>query len=536
MGLLFESYILDILVTLATLAYVIYAFFSRAYSYWKDRGVPYKKPTFIYGNMKEQFWGKKPLAHIYTDIYNEAPDSKVVGFYNFKCPNLLIRDPKLIEELLIKEFASFHDRNISPDIESDPLSGHLFSVGGKYWRNLRYKLTPTFTTGKLKSMFEQIYNCTDNIMTYIDNQAKPKAVLEAKNLFQIFSTNVIASCAFGLDFGSDSEQGKQFRETMNETFKPSKFELLRFTFIAMYPNLANWLKIKSMPKEKSDYFLNLSKETVRYRKEHNIKRGDFLQLILNLKDQEESGKKMYTQTEEYTEDDVAIDQLQNASQYGNTEDRTKIFTEGCIAAQSFVFLLAGSDSVSTAGCFCMYTIAGHPHVQKRLQREVDAVLEKHKGNWNYDTIKDMKYLDQVFNETTRMYPPVVFLFRQCNEPFKIPDTKHLIEPGTRILIPVYTLHHDEKYYPNPDVFDPERFAEGKNVPKGAYLPFGDGPRICIAMRFAQLEVKTCIARIVSQFSMHVNKKTQEPITFKPKSFGLDVVGGLWLDFERRVKA
>lgn len=78
-----------------------------------------------------------------------------------------------------------------------------------------------------------------------------------------------------------------------------------------------------------------------------------------------------------------------------------------------------------------------------------------------------------------MYPPVVFLFRLCNKAFKIPDTKYVVEPGTKILIPVYALHHEEKYFPNPEVFDPERFAEGNKIPKGAYLPFGDGPRICI---------------------------------------------------------
>lgn len=80
-----------------------------------------------------------------------------------------------------------------------------------------------------------------------------------------------------------------------------------------------------------------------------------------------------------------------------------VFTDGCIAAQSFVFLLAGSESVSTAGSFCLYSIASHPHVQKRLQQEVDAVLQKHKGQWNFDTIKDMKYLDQVFNGISCLY-------------------------------------------------------------------------------------------------------------------------------------
>ena len=194
---------------------------------------------------------------------------------------------------------------------------------GKYWRNLRYKLTPTFTTGKLKAMFDQIYNCIDNLLTYIDNQVHPKAALEVKHLIQNFSTDVIASCAFGLGFDSDSEEGVLFRKMIKETFKPSKLEILRFFLINLYPKLAKLFNIRTLPPEKSEYFLNISKETVRYRKEHNVKRNDFLHLLMNLKEQEENGRNIYIHTDEYTEDDKAIDQLQNAPHYTNTEEKTK---------------------------------------------------------------------------------------------------------------------------------------------------------------------------------------------------------------------
>ena len=78
-----------------------------------------------------------------------------------------------------------------------------------------------------------------------------------------------------------------------------------------------------------------------------------------------------------------------------------------------------------------------------------------------------------------MYPPHAFLLRKCNKPFLVPDTKCVIEPGITINIPVYSLHHDEKYFPDPYTFDPERFGEGNTIHRGTFLPFGDGPRICI---------------------------------------------------------
>lgn len=324
MGLLFESYILDVLVALSTVAYLVYAYYSRAYSYWKDRGVPYKKPTFFYGNMKDQFWIRKQFSSIHTEIYNEAPDSKVIGFYDLKSPNLMIRDPQLIQQLLIKEFGSFHDRQDSPDIESDALSGHLFAVGGDYWRNLRHKLTPTFTSGKLKLMFDQINKCAENTVKDIEIQTKSESAIEAKELLQNFATDVIGSCAFGLELTRDSAEGKQFREMIKGVLKLNRIEILRLLLINIYPKLARWLNIKVLPEEKWDYFVNLSKETVKYRIEHKIKRKDFLQLLMDLKEQEESGKSMYdTTSDEYTEDDAAINQLENAPQNGNSEGRTK---------------------------------------------------------------------------------------------------------------------------------------------------------------------------------------------------------------------
>ena len=79
-----------------------------------------------------------------------------------------------------------------------------------------------------------------------------------------------------------------------------------------------------------------------------------------------------------------------------------------------------------------------------------------------------------------MYTTAPVLFRKCNKAFEIPDTKYVVEPGIRITIPTGCFHHDEKYFPNPLKFDPERFAEGNTAfQKSAYLPFGDGPRICI---------------------------------------------------------
>ena len=93
----------------------------------------------------------------------------------------------------------------------------------------------------------------------------------------------------------------------------------------------------------------------------------------------------------------------------------------------------------------------------------------------------MVYTSFFFPETLRKYPPVQVLLRICTNPYRLPGTDVDLEKGIQIFIPVMGLHYDPKYYPQPERFDPERFSdkEKKNRPQYSYLPFGEGPRICI---------------------------------------------------------
>jgi cytochrome P450 family 6 len=93
----------------------------------------------------------------------------------------------------------------------------------------------------------------------------------------------------------------------------------------------------------------------------------------------------------------------------------------------------------------------------------------------------------ILSETLRKYPPGTTLNRECTEDYKIPGTDVVLEKGMATVIPVLALRHDTKYYPEPERFDPERFNEDEKGKRHhyVYLPFGDGPRICIG-KFAAL--------------------------------------------------
>lgn len=126
----------------------------------------------------------------------------------------------------------------------------------------------------------------------------------------------------------------------------------------------------------------------------------------------------------------------------------------------------------------------------------------------------------------------------CTEPFELTDynnQKLTVEKGTPIYIPTHSIQHDEEHYANPDTFDPDRFsAENgglkKYKDKGVFLAFGDGPRICIGMRYGALQVKVAIVELVRNFVLKPNSKTHERVIFDPENFMLTQLGGLWVDF------
>lgn len=215
---------------------------------------------------------------------------------------------------MVKDFAHFHDRGF-PFVESDPLSNNLFNVKGDTWRSLRLKLIPTFTTGKLKNMFDQLLKCGDRLI--LDNE---KISLSAEpvdaRIFTInFTGEVIGNIAFGLDFSRNSPQGIEFAKKIQEIFAFSLRQLLIFFLLMTSPKIANWLGESTFNKKAGDYFINVVKQNKEYRKNNSIKRNDYFQLLLSLQDAEDSGKDINVISTDHSEEDALINQMDCAKNF-----------------------------------------------------------------------------------------------------------------------------------------------------------------------------------------------------------------------------
>lgn len=139
----------------------------------------------------------------------------------------------------------------------------------------------------------------------------------------------------------------------------------------------------------------------------------------------------------------------------------------------------------------------------------------------------------------RIIPAQLIAKKLCTEPIVLTNkngTKVQLKRNDLIQIPLYCFHHDEKYFPNPNEFIPDRFSPENGGTKkyrdmGVFLPFGDGPRICLGMKFALTQTKAAIAEIVKNFNIKLNPRTRKDNLLHPTFFMGAVDGGIWLDFE-----
>jgi len=291
------------------------------------------------------------------------------------------------------------------------------------------------------------------------------------------------------------------------------------------------LKIKLFSEESTRFFQDVISDTMKIRDQQGIVRPDLINLLMQAK----RGQLLY-ETEKESDKVVEGFATVEESQLGKRIVTTK-WEPDDLAAQCFIFFFAGFESVSTMMSFIAYELMVNTDAQRKLQQEIDELNEKVGGTKvNYEQIQGMKYMDQVVCETLRKWPSPA-IDRLCVKDYQMEydDKKFTIEKGTSIYIPVAGIHFDERYYENPEKFEPERFSEenrGKIDPT-TYLPFGIGPRNCIGSRFALMELKTIIYYLLLNFNFEPTEKTQIPLKLKPNPVQFLPEKGVWVGFRPR---
>ena len=328
---------------LAVLA-VVYYRATRNFDFFKKHGIPYAKPIPFLGSMWEVFFQRMSVAEGVEKMYNLDPESKYIGFFEFDSPLLMIRDLDLIKSITVKNFDHFLNHRMAFDPDVEPLfSKNLFSLCDERWREVRNMLTPAFTSSKMKSMFILMRDCAKEYGDYFAFLPADQSALELKEAFTKYTNDVIATCAFGVNVNSMKNPTNTFyvygREATNFG---GRAQALRFFAVRKFPWLCRLFGIRIFKQKIVDFFKELIVSTMKARDKNGIVRPDMLQLIMDTRGKLGPGK------------ELSIDD---------------------IVAQAFIFFFGGFESTSTLMCFAAYEIGINDQVQKRLQEEINHVLE-----------------------------------------------------------------------------------------------------------------------------------------------------------------
>uniref|UniRef100_A0AC34RMV4 Cytochrome P450 n=1 Tax=Panagrolaimus sp. JU765 TaxID=591449 RepID=A0AC34RMV4_9BILA len=436
----------------------IYYYLDQHNEYWHKKGVPGPKGNILFGSLLELFKSQHEFDRINTEKYGETFGTMLLG-----TPELVTNDLDFIQQVLIKNFDAFPDRLDVAKSTKDELRGNFLTVKrGDDWRRIRHRITPAFTSSKMKRLINVMHLCSKELLKNLEGFSKTGEDVPLKDTLSKLTMNVIGKSVFAADLNSfDETNSSPFLNYASKFFKINLTDPI-FLILVSFPNLCGyWTKLTGkavLQPDVIDYFTT----TLNYIMDERLK------------------------------DPEAPKNVSRA------EKDKKTVSRGEVLAQLVIFLAAGYETTASTLHYVCYILSHRPEIQDKLREEVLSVLDG-KETIEYDDMKNLEYMDQVINETLRMYPPAVRLNRLCQKNIELNGIE--IEKDSAFSFDVYNIHHDPNNYPDPYEFDPERFTPENKAARHpmAFLPFGAGPRICLGMRFAEYEMRVALTDLIKNF-------------------------------------
>lgn len=173
-----------LLVVASFMAYVRLVTFTH----WSRYGIPALVPSLPFGNLADTMTRKRSFGQNINDMYGKSKEA-LIGIYLLWRPAILLREPELIRQVLGQDFSYFHDRGVYTRPEADPVSDNIFAMTGLRWKRMRFRMTPIFTAGRVKTMLPTVFEKADNLVAAISGKAAAGKTIEIKDYssrFHIF--------------------------------------------------------------------------------------------------------------------------------------------------------------------------------------------------------------------------------------------------------------------------------------------------------------------------------------------------------------
>lgn len=480
-----------------------FRYFKQLHKY----GLPGPRANIFTGNMREFRYGNKPCHLVIDDWLKQFGD--IFGFHMGLHRYVVVKNPDILREIFIKNFRTHHCRP-PPSISIEEFSNSILQVRDyEKWKRFRSLMTPCFSVAKIKHMWPRLSQCMDTMLEVVEEAVQNRdGILEAQGLFQALSCDVIASCALAVKTNCQLDQSDPFlhrvRHFMDHAASPITESAYCFPVISYLIHLL--IRTFSLTEEVVVMIFDNLRDVMTKRRQQfvSVKHRDVLQSMMD------------TGVSGNVEETLA-----------GTNDQSSL-SDVEIKSNMLVLLLAGYETTANHLIFTAYLLAKHPDVQERLYNELCEKCELH-SDPTYDQLASLQYMDQVLCESMRLYPPVVtFVSRHIERSTNLAG--YQLPGGVNLMAPVWSLHRDPLVWSEPDVFNPDRFtSEGLQQRSAAssiaagdsiWLPFGLGPKSCLGQRFALVETKLALMKILLKYSLRLSSTDSSDLKIKVPSVTL----------------
>jgi len=459
------------------------------------QGYPIIGNTLLFLGSQEELWKVQvTLPNQYYPIFK---------VWAFTTSFISIRHPDDLEIILNSM------KNIEKGIHYDSLlpwfGTGLLTSGGAKWQSRRKILTPTFHFNILQHFVEVLIE-EGETMTKSLKHTEGTIVKDLVPFISEHTLNALCETAMGTPLQGLGLFQQRYRNAVHQMGQ-----------IMMYRLMRQWLR--------SNWVFSLMPKGRQQTEVLKILHGFTEKIIAKRKVYHEHTNGRYLKS--FSKDTMAetddaenigirkkrlamLDFLIAASQEG-------LLTDSDIREEVDTFMFEGHDTTAMGLCFTLALLAEYKDIQDRVRKEVNTIMQENRGKITMKSLHDLPYLERCIKETLRLYPSVYHISRLILEDAKLKS--YLIPAGTQVHLNIYGVHRDPNFWPNPEVFDPDRFLPEniRNRHPYSYLPFSAGPRNCIGQRFALLEMKAMIAPLIHNFYL-------EPVDYlKDLSLKVDLV-------------
>ena len=400
---------------------------------------------------------RDPLS-FFTQLAREQGDIARFRLGDNQHDLFLLNHPDYIREVLVTQDRNF-TKWFAVDRIKEVLGQGLFVSEGDFHLRQRRLSQPAFHRERIASYAGQM----TSLALRLRERWEANSILDVGREMNWLAMMIVASTLFGADVESDAEQ---IRAALSEILEQFERSILPPADREDFENALGRLRA-------------VVSRIIQERRSATVDRGDLLSMLLLAEDTEADGGKM---------SDVQV--------------RDEVMT----------IFLAGHETSANALAWTWYLLSQNPEVEKQFHEEVDRTLGGSPPG--LDKVPQLALTARIFAETLRLYPPAWAIGRRAIAECRIGDCT--IAAGSVVILSQYVTQRDERWFPNPEIFDPERWQPEARAtrPRLSYFPFSAGSRSCLGEAFAGMEGVLCLATLAQKWRLKL--VPGHPIALQPQ--------------------